>query len=321
MPPWSCRPSSAASSATSRACACGDGGGDGEVGRVVGGAPRGVAGRRAGLGDRHPEVGEPVLEGLVRRQLATELVAGAQVLDGVGEAALGEPELLGGEDRGADRAARGRRRRRLRPRRAIRGRAPRRSARSMRRRVMSSDSTVVRVTPSPSASTACEALRRTGTSRTSAMTASATAVTVPCSAPAPWRSTVDAAPGARRPRWRPTARAAVRSPAARAASSSSSPGAQQQRGRDDRGAEERDGRDGAAELLGDDGGLAPRRARAAALLGHRRGPPRRSRWSAASRGRCRRRRRCRCGRGPRPRAPACRRSARTLARRSSSMSE
>ena len=46
------------------------------------------------------------------------------------------------------------------------------------------------------------------------------------------------------------------------------PGPEQQRG-GDRGAEERDGRHGTAQLLGDDGDLAPRGARAAALLGHR----------------------------------------------------
>ena len=156
-----------------------------------------------------------MLERLVRRQRPAELVARAQVGDGVGEATLAR--------------ARAARRPGSRPRSAgprstsppvtTRAGAPS-NVMSVRRRVMSRDSDVVRVTPSPSASTIATP-SSTGTSSTSAVTASATAGTVPCSrSPPPWRSTVIGT-GRPAPRVAPTASAAVRSPAATAPSRSS----------------------------------------------------------------------------------------------------
>ena len=74
---------------------------DGGLG-VVRGAPQGgVAGDGAGLGDLDPQLRQPMLEPLVGADRPAELVAGLDVVDGHGQALLGQAELFGGQDRGA----------------------------------------------------------------------------------------------------------------------------------------------------------------------------------------------------------------------------
>ena len=64
---------------------------------IVGDAPGGIAGHRPGLGHRHPQLGEAVLEPLERSDRPAELMTGLDVLDRGVQAPFGHAQLLAGE--------------------------------------------------------------------------------------------------------------------------------------------------------------------------------------------------------------------------------
>ena len=153
--------------------------GCGHRGQGVGGRP----GSGPRLGDRDPQVGQPVLDRLEAADRAGELVPFLDVGDRHLQASVGQAELLGGEDPGARRAAR-----RSPP--AAQRRRPRPGApttpsrcRSHSCRVMSSDTTGALPRPGSLALTAYSpnGTPSAGTSSTSAGSASATPATVPLS--------------------------------------------------------------------------------------------------------------------------------------------
>ena len=121
---------------------------------AIGQAGGRVPGRGPGLGHRHPQVGQPVLERLERADRPGELPPLLQVGDGHLQAPLGHPELLGGEHRPPRRPAPTRPRPAAAAPLATSRPGASSKARSHSGRVASSDTTAARLTPGSPASTA-----------------------------------------------------------------------------------------------------------------------------------------------------------------------